>query len=200
MIPAGYLLKRVRPPPGWLGAPQVSDVCSVASCVNDNVVDPQAVWQHNKFGVASNPRTLWELVESQALDLTDSALFYYEAYEREIESDGWAFDPGAWRPVSPAPSACVVTEVSPPTLPLKVELIGYDVVTFGDFLEHSPLSCNSVAKTLPVNKHCLLDSLEVARDAINSGAFGGGCEEGVYKIFSVALVTDSRGAPGSPAV
>jgi hypothetical protein len=200
MIPAGYLLKRVSPPPGWLGTPNIVAVCSLSDCVNDNVVDPQAAWRHNDFGLANDPETLWELAESAAQDLTGATLFYYEAYEFEIESDGWRFDPEAWRPVSPAPSASVSTDVSPPAPPLTARIIGYDVVTFGDFLEHSPMSCNSVAKDLPVNEHCLLASLDAAKDAINMGAFGGGCEEGVYKIFSVAVVTNDPLGLGSSDV
>ena len=102
---------------------------------------------------------------------------------------------------APAPiaSASVATNVLPPALPLEGRLLGFDVVVFGDYLEHSPLSCNDVASTLPVNKHCLMDTLEAALNAINSGAFGGGCEEGVYKIFSVSLVQDGREARREPA-
>jgi hypothetical protein len=196
MIPAGYLLKRVQPPPDWLGAPHVIDVCSVSDCVNDNFVDPQTAWKHNAFGLANDPLTLWLLLETEGRELAGSTLFYYEAYEQEIESDGWVFDPNAWRSLSPAPSATIATEVLPPAFRLSGELLGFDVVTFGDFLEHSPLSCNSVGTELPVNRHCLLNTLEVARNAIDAGAFGGGCEEGVYKIFSVTLVRGSRGALG----
>jgi len=39
-----------------------------------------------------------------------------------------------------------------------------------------------------VNKHCLLDSFEEAFAAISNGVFEGGCEEGMYTIFSVNLV------------
>ena len=67
-------------------------------------------------------------------------------------------------------------------------MLGYDVVVFEDYLSHSPLSCNSVANELPVNEHCLLDDLEGAVRAIDAGAFGGGCEEGVYTVFSVHRV------------
>lgn len=197
MIPAGYLLKRVKPPPDWLGTPNIIDVCSLSDCVNDNVVDLQAVWKHNAFGLANDPKTLCELADSDVHDLKGSTFFYYEAYAYEIESDGWEFDPKAWRPVTPVPSASVSTAVSPPTPPLKATVISYDVVTFGDVLEHSPMSYNSVAKDLPVNETCFLASLDAAKDAINAGAFGGGREEGVYKIFSVASVTSEPFDPAS---
>ena len=132
MIPAGYLLKRVEPARGWDGPPQVVDVCSVASCVNYNVVDLQGAWKHNDFGVSNDPETLMDLVESEASELQRSVLFYFEAFEQEIESDGWEFDPTTWRPISPAPSASVATNVLPPALPLEGRLLGFDVVVFGD--------------------------------------------------------------------
>ena len=188
MIPAGFLLKRVVPPPGWL-APSlshISDVCSVADCVNDNVVDPQAKWRHNSFGLANTAEDLWSLARDEGAQTTDAKLFYYTAYELELESDGWVFDPGDWRPRSPAPSD-VGDHVEQPSSE-SLTLLGYDVVVFGDFLEHSPLSCNSIAQDLVVNEHCLFDDLSEARNAIDAGKFGGGCEEGAYTIFSVSVV------------
>ena len=125
------------------------------------------------------------------MDLSGSALFYYEAYEREIDSDDWVFGHWIWRPLSPVPSAGMATNVSPPTLPLVGEVLGFDVVVFDDYLEHSPLSCNSVAAALPVNSHCLLDSLDSALDAVNSGVFRG-CEEGVYRIYKVSILRANR--------
>lgn len=61
MVPAGYLLKRVPPPPEWLGVPHLVEGCSVAACVSEDVVDVQDVWRQNSFGVASDPATLWRL-------------------------------------------------------------------------------------------------------------------------------------------
>jgi len=191
MIPAGYLLKRASPPPDWLktGTSHVTDVCSLADCVNDNIVDVQSAWQHNAFGLANDPGTLWNLASEKRAELCGAILFYYEAYEQEIESDGWSF--GEWRPLSDAPSASVATEIIRPT---SSRLLGYDVAVFGDFLEHSPLSCNSVADKLPVNEYCLFNELSDAVAAINTGGFGGGCEEGIYKIFSVSVVGDAHAA------
>jgi hypothetical protein len=188
MVPAGYLLKRVSRPPGWLPTAGLVDICSVADCVNENVVDLQKVWRHNVYGVANDPRELWSLAALAEPDAAECTLFYYEAYEEEIESDGWTFDPGAWRPLSKIASGVEGDVAALPSL-LALDLLGFDVVVFGDFLEHSPLSCNSVAEASRVNKHCLFDTLEDARAAIDSGLFGGGCEEGVYRIFSVSKVS-----------
>lgn len=183
MVPAGYVLKRVTPPPDWLLPAPVTDVCSVTACVNDDVVDVQRAWKHNRFGLANDPATLLEMAAEAGADLSAATLFYCEAYEEEIGSDGWEFDPGAWEPLTSVPSAYVETAVAAPGPGLV--LLGYDVVVSEDFLQHSPLSCNSIAQTLKVNAHCLFDSLEEAKAAIDSGGFGGGCEPGVYRIYSV---------------
>jgi hypothetical protein len=94
MTPAGYLLKRVVSPPGWLSVntSHVVDVCSVADCVNEDVVNVQEAWKHNGFGVANNPDVLEALVESSSSDVSGAKLFYYSAYEQELDSDGWSFD------------------------------------------------------------------------------------------------------------
>jgi hypothetical protein len=189
MLAAGYLLKRVVPPPGWLdnGPSHIKDVSSVADCVNDNVVDVQEAWQHNSFGLANTPNILKSLAAEKGLDTEGAVLFYYTAYERELPSDGWTFDASEWRARTPAPSSSVPDAVEHPSED-ETTLLGYDVVVFEDYLSHSPLSCNSVANELPVNEHCLLDDLEGAVRAIDTGAFGGGCEEGVYTVFSVHRV------------
>lgn len=189
MLPAGYLLKRVVPPPGWLatGPNHINDVCSVSDCVNDNVVDVQGAWQHNSFGVANNPDVLASLAADAGADVTGASLFYFTAYERELESDGWTFDTADWRIRSAARSAAVADDVHVPASDAST-LLGYDVVVFGDYLEHSPLSCNSIAEQLPTNEHCLLASLDDAVAAIDGGAFGNGCEEGIYTIFAVHLI------------
>jgi hypothetical protein len=195
MLPAGYLFKRVALPPGWLDVEpnHIKIVCSVADCVNDNLVDVQAAWQHNTFGLANTPETLSALAFKDDLDTEGTVLFYYTAYEYELPSDGWTFDASQWRPRSPTPSSSVSDAVVPPPEG-STTLLGYDVVVFEDYLSHSPLSCNSVAKDLPVNEHCLLGSLEEAVAAIDSGSFGGGCEEGVYTIFSVYRVGSPNGS------
>ena len=189
MLPAGYLLKRIVPPPSWLadGPSYVADVCSVADCVNDNVVDIQEAWKHNSFGLANTPEALFELVSEKEANTEKSVLFYYTAYENEMPSDGWIFDPLQWRPRTPASSSLTPDAVEPPPEGSST-LLGYDVVVFEDYLCHSPLSCNSIAKDLAVNEHCLLGSLEEAVTAIDAGAFGGGCEEGAYTVFSVYRV------------
>lgn len=85
MLSAGYLLKRVAPPPGWLdgGPNHIENVCSVADCVNDNVVDVQEAWQHNSFGLANTPDTLRVIACEKGLDAEGAVLFYYKAINAE---------------------------------------------------------------------------------------------------------------------
>lgn len=194
MLPAGYLLKRITPPSGWhRGEPnRIPNVCSVADCVNDDVVDVRATWQHNSFGLANTPDTLRTLASEAEIDKAGAILFYYTAYEYELPSDGWTFDPSRWQARSPDPSSSVSDCVEIPPQG-STTLLGHDVVVFGYSLEHSPLSCNAIAFKLPVNEHCLFNSVEEALAAVNSGAFGGGCEAGRYTIFSVHRVGLSNG-------
>jgi hypothetical protein len=191
MIPAGYLLKHVVPPPSWLvsSPSHIKEVCSVSSCVNDTVVDPRESWQHNSFGLANSPDLLRALPALNDVDPTGAELFFYSSYEMELQSDGWEFDPGAWRPRTPDGSATAADEVAVPDMS-RLLLLGYDVVAidYGNF--HSPLSCNSIASEIPVNTYCLIDRFEEAKVAIDSGRFGGGCEPGEYTIFAVHRVLD----------
>lgn len=186
MIPAGYLLKITKPPPDWLGAPGVAEVCNVAACFSPDVIDVQMADAHNGFGVANDPEVLWRMAREGGVDVTDARLFYYEAHHEEMVSDGWSFDRADWRPLSQL--SCAGVSSAPSPVASAVRLLGYDVVVFEDCLEHSPLLCNSIAATLPVNRYCLLETLALATEAVESGAFGAGCEAGTYRIFSVSVV------------
>ena len=189
MLPAGYLLKNVVPPPEWFrtGANHIKDICNVADCVIDNVVDVQKAWKHNSFGVANSPDVLWSLTKSAGVSANGAKLFYYTAFEDELEPCDWIFDASSWRPRSPALSVGVEDAVEIPAGINAMSPIGYDVVVLDDFLEHSPLLCNSAAERLQVNEHCLLPSLQAAVKAINDGSFEG-CEEGIYTVFAVYLI------------
>ena len=183
MIPAGYLLKRIAPPPDYLSGANADDVCSVSGCVNDDIVDLYGQWKQNEFGVASTPDILWSLAASDGCDTSDANLFYYEAYEQELDSDGVSFDPKNWRPLIPSNNSSI-----PLLVPPKAKLVGYDVVVFGDTLEHSPLSCQSIAAEVTTNQHCLFKSFEEAKAAIEDGVFVD-CKPGIYRIFSVHIVS-----------
>ena len=116
MVPAGYFLKCIVPPPAWLDTKlnHIEDVCSVSECVNRNVVDLQQSWQHNSFEMANDPETLKSLVVQGGLNLAGSTLFYYIAYEFELPSDGWIFDTNQWRPRTPLQSSFITDDFKSP--------------------------------------------------------------------------------------
>ncbi|EAQ28849.1 deoxycytidine triphosphate deaminase [Erythrobacter sp. NAP1] len=187
MIPAGYLLKRTKPPPGWLKTKdtKVEEVCSVSACVNDDIVELLDGWQFNKFGLANTKDLLLNLAQEASISLEGTSLFFYEIYEHELDSDGWFFDPNGWQSLTLARSSSIEVDVSPPEQTDRRMKLGYDVVAYGDFPDHSPLSCNSVATKLRTNRFCLFDDFYEAKEAVDTGKFGGGCEMGLYRIMSV---------------
>ena len=176
MIPAGYLAKRIVTRPDWLKAVHVEEILSLSGCVSENFTNYLPFWKHNGFWLFDSPEAIQVLAAEQAIDLSGCRFFYYEAYE--LEFDG---EEKQWHGFGPEKS--LPTAVQPWE---KKELAGFDVVTFssGTAPECSPLSCNSLAETLPVNRHCLFDTFEMAKQQIDAGGFEHS-EPGPYRIFSV---------------
>jgi hypothetical protein len=108
------------------------------------------------------------------VDLSQCMLFFYELYEGQFVRHL-----GCWDPVNPDlgyPDTMV-------ELPPEKHLEGFDVVA-GCGGGCSPLSCNSLAKTIPVNDHCLLPSLGESVRLIEAGAFENS-EPGPLRTFAV---------------
>jgi hypothetical protein len=181
MIPMGYMAKRTKPSPGWTGPPQVIDVYSVSSCVNDNFADYVDYWKHNCWWFFDSPEIIQSVARVNSIDLKGTKLFYYEAHELECAE-------GIWRTYSPGPPWPAEPHV---ILPAKKQLEGFDVVTLwvedSQDPEHSSLSCNDLAKELPTNSHCLFGTFDEAEAALNTGKFIG-CEPGTHRIFAVYSV------------
>ena len=177
MIPVGYMAKRVSKKPDWLDAPQVIDIFSVSSCVSEDFADYIDYWKHNGYWFFDSPEIIKSIAKENSIQLEGTSLFYYEAHEREFDGEGW-------HPYAPEPS--FPTEVVQPS---RKQLVGFDVVTFSARTspECSPLSCNSLAKDLLTNGHCLIPSFDEAETNINNGLFTK-CEPGPYRIFSVYSV------------
>jgi hypothetical protein len=179
VIPIGYLAKRSVKRPEGLGdkMPQIADIYSVSSHVNDDFVDYIEFWKHNGYWLFDSPGLIREICEEHSIDLGESLLFFYEVYESE-------YDGSAWRPFVPEPS--IVTNVA---LPSHKHLHGFDVVTFfaGNSPECSPLSCNGLADELRTNSHSLFATVEEALQSLEAGAFSAG-EPGPYRIFAVYTV------------
>jgi hypothetical protein len=179
MIPAGYMLKKYAPRPDWLKAPAVADIYSVSGCIAAPFADYINFWKHNGYWFFDAPEILRALPGGQAPELD---LFYYEVYAQQYDERK-----KEWQSFSP--EASFTTAVKPPKTKL---LAGYDVVTFWARTspECSPLSCNNLAETVPVNAHCLLDSFDAAKKALDAGAFDNS-EPGPFRIFAVYVVPEA---------
>jgi len=179
MIAAGYMAKRVEKNPEWLRVPRVQDIYSVSPCLSAAFADYINYWQHNGYWLFDSPDIILAVAKKNAIPLDGTRLFYYEINELQFNAAK-----GSWEPFGPEPS-----------FPLNVEkltaarLEGYDVVSFtaGNDPECSPLSCNSLARNIETNPHCLLSSLEEAKDLLEKGRFVD-CEPGPYRVFAVYSV------------
>ena len=178
MIPAGYMYKAVARAPQGAGA--AADVYAVSGCISGCFADYIPYWRHNGYWLFDSLETIQALAAESAIDLSGLTLFYYEVFELQYEEAS-----GRWLPFAPEPS--LPTQVRAPR---AMQLEGYDVVTFSAQTspECSPLSCNSLAERVAVNRHCLFDAFEDARQSIEAGVFQGS-EPGPFRIFAVHTVS-----------
>jgi hypothetical protein len=176
MIPVGYMAKKIANRPDWLAAKNVVDIYSVSHCTSDNFADYINFWKHNGYWFFDTPEVIGQLANENGIDISGVKFFYYEAYEKQYEPDK-----KYWTDFQPEPS--FLTNVR---LPMKKKLEGYDVVSFWarTSAECSPLSCNNLAQSIPVNLHCLLPTFEEAKSYLESGRFDRG-EPGPLRIFAV---------------
>lgn len=175
-LPAGYLYKTVMPRPDGLAAPGVEDILSVSGCISPAFADYASHWKHNGFWLFDRPEDMAAIAAEEGAELATMALFYIEVLAREFDTKA-----GAWRQQALMPDEPVL--VRPPD---GARLMGYDVVSFamGNAPECSPLSCNGLAATIPVNRHCLFDTPESAKAALEQGLFRN-AEPGPYRIMAV---------------
>ena len=176
MLPAGYMAKRVSRSPQWLAAEKVVDIYSVSGCVSADFAQYIPYWKHNGYWLFDSPEVIRQLARDHSIDLEGTSLFYYEVYEHEFDEDV-----ELWREFEPQPE--FPTQV---IAPAQKALAGYDVACFscGTNVECSPLSCNRLAEEVDTNSHCLLASLDQARELLERGTFTG-TEPGPFRIFAV---------------
>lgn len=173
MIPAGYMAKEVVAKPDWLETNQVEDIYSVSGCFSKMLYDIYTYGRHNDWFFVNSSEEAIAQNKQESEPLSCFTLFYYELYERE-------FDGVKWREIKSGDA--LETNV---VAPLEKKLEGYDVFASSSGIpECSPLSCNSMAKEVSVNKHCLFNSFEEARRSIESGVFKDS-EPGPYRICAV---------------
>jgi len=172
------MYKRVAPAPPDLAASS-PDIYSVSGHISNAFAYYIPYWRHNGYWLFDSPQIIQALAAENGINLSGLMLFYYEVFEHQYE----AFSQ-CWLPFGPEPST--PTNVHSPR---SAHLEGYDVVTFSaqNEPECSPLSCNSLAASVPVNRHCLFDSFEEARRSLEGGLFNQG-EPGPFRIFAVSTV------------
>jgi hypothetical protein len=176
MIPAGYMFKKVISRPAWLKAADVGDIFSLSGCVSENFTDYVSYWQHNGYWLFDSPTVMEQIARKNNLDLDDMTLFYYEVFAEE-------FDASSRRWSTFKLELSFPTNVEEPKWP---QLAGYDVTTFtaGASPECSPLSCSGLAAAVAVNRHCLFESFEQAKESLEAGKFDYS-EPGPVRIFAV---------------
>jgi hypothetical protein len=175
MRPAGYMAKRISGVPDGFGVAGVVDIYSVSACLSRAFADYVEFFAHNAFGLFDTVEAIRRLVAERSIDLGGTRLFYYETHEDQFDENG-----------HPSPIGYAPAGVAPPA---RRQLAGFDVVSFsmGHLPECSPLSCNGLAKAMPVNRHCLFDSVEDAIAHLRSGAFRNS-EPGPYRVMAVYTI------------
>jgi len=179
MIPIGYMYKRVASRPDWIKVPSIHDIYSLSSCVSEDFADYINFWRHNGYWLFDSPEIIEEVAAENSISLDGLSLFYYEAYEKQFDSDE-----ATWAEFLPEKS--FQTDIKPPESKI---LQGFDVTTF--FVqtspECSPLSCNSLSESIPTNQHCLLQTFEEALELVERGVFTNS-ERGPYRIIAVYTI------------
>lgn len=176
MTPAGYMYKTVAMRRADFKTGVVRDIYSASSCISSDFCDWTRHWKHNGFWLFNSTETIRKIAAAEGIDLSTMTAFYYRAYPAQ-----WDRESRAW--IDFAPDAAFHTAVVVPT---HSNLEGFDVVTYSaqTAAECSPLSCNRHAETLLVNAHCLFETFEGAKAAIEAGALAAG-EPGPYRIMEV---------------
>lgn len=179
MNAVGYMSKKVVSGADALADVGIEDICSVSGCISKFFADYINHWRHNRYWFFNLAADLDDLCRQEKIDISANTLFFYEVFERQYDADHrtWEiFDPDA-------PMQTSVMH------PAKAMLLGFDVTTFsaGTSPECSPLSCNSLADEIAVNRHCLFDTFDQAVEALEAGKFGNS-EPGPFRIFAVYRV------------
>ena len=176
MISAGHIAKRVVRKPAWLKANDVEDIYSVSGCMSKDFADYITFWKHNGYWLFDSPELIEQLAREHSIDLAGTTMFYYEIYKQEFEDAK-----GQWCPYEGERS--FTTNIR---MPEKKILAGFDVVNSvtRNSPECSPLSCNSLAKEIQTNSHCLLPDFETEKRLVETGRFKNS-EPGPYRIFAV---------------
>ena len=143
---AGYFPKVTALPPAW-PLPHVAEMCSVSNCLNKDPEGWVGHWLHNELWLFNSPGDARHAIgaDPRAFEI----LAYRLAPLRFVDGR-----------TEPWPVERVAVEPLPP----EFQSLGFDAVSasHGPQFECSPLSCNLMAAEIPVNRYCLMDTLDEA--------------------------------------
>jgi hypothetical protein len=143
----GYFPKRTTVPAGWSIASFVTELCSVSTCLTPAPKNWVEHWRYNDMGFFKTCADALLVLPPQA---SDFSLFAYRLLPLRFSKD------------RTEPFEIIAEDVE--SLPAGFASLGFDVVnkTLAPFFECSPLSCNGMAEEVPVNRFCLLATLDEA--------------------------------------
>ena len=190
MIPAGYMYKMAGAPPSHLTAKNVVDIFSVGACGGSNspyFTEYIRHWKHNGYWFFNSPQIMEEIAEKENISLSSMTLFYYEIYEYEFDKTDYEGKVEGW-----SKFACEADFSTDVQIPAVKVFSGYDVTEYvcRNSPECSLLSCSNLAAQFTVNSHCLFDTFEQARSAVETGAFHA-FEPGPYRLLAVYVIPRS---------
>jgi len=194
MIPVGYIYKSVAAAPSERGlAKNIVDVYSAGECggcVTESFVPHfQRMEKVNGWFFYNSPEEMEAIALENEIDLSNMTLFFYETYKYEYDEKGETEPIKSW---SEFERDCHNrTEV---LLPRRKQFIGYDVVEYvcRNLPECSLLGCTKLTMKYAVNSHCLFDTFDQAKVALESGDFHAH-EPGPYRIMAVYVVDRVNG-------
>ncbi len=177
----GYCAKEHWPTPeGWRQGPsEAVEVCSASDCISSRPPGCFNRWDFNRAACWKDETSALSCVLPE--EQSRYRLYAYRAIPLVFGKSG----------VPDRLSPDELFDANLPELPPEADLsaydfLGYDPVEYTDVLNYgcSPLSCNGMEADFPVNRYCLLDSLESAYQAAT--AFGiEQPEPGPYILFEI---------------
>ncbi len=147
----------------------VAEVCSVSDCLAHPPPDWIERWDFNRACCYATGEEAWATVPEDGR--ADYRVFaYWLVSATTDESGGWIYPPpNDWFLAN-------LPELPRGPGPTDPQRLGFDVVSLHRSIMgwgHSPLSCNLMAREVPVNRYCLVDTLEQAASLIERWNHGG---------------------------
>ena len=167
----GYFPKKTSPKTEYLNASNVEIICSASTCISEEPEGCIDHWKHNDFFLYNSIKKAKSILKNTT-DKDEYDIYAYKQYPIRIQN-----------------GEIINEEITSPnakSLDKKFEFLGYDAVSnsVGSGFECSPLSCNSGAETIKVNKFCLFETFEEA--LLGAKEFSKrGWEPGPYYIVEV---------------